>query len=312
MEMVVRQVSGLGNQLFQYAAGRYYAQRHGATLRMLVDPTRNAGSHGYERPFLLSHLRIAAPFARPGLLDRIFLMERSLVRPVAAALRRGLRVARFTEPIESRYKFLEQLPIGGDLRRLYLEGYWQTYRVPGAIEGELRQELRFRNAAQGRTLQVLQRIERSGQPVSLHIRRGDYTLAAEGEIALPISYALQAMERMRERIADPTFFIFSDDMAFARSELSSLPGVVFVDHNEAATSHEDLRLMSSCRHHILANSTFSWWGAWLNADPGKIVIAPRHWLRTRESYFPELLPPEWILLDTCKEESGAVEAKAVP
>ncbi len=298
MQIVVRQISGLGNQLFQYAAGRYYAKRHGATMRMAIDPLQSAVSHGYPRPFLLPHFQISQRFEEVTALDRFIFTHRPLLKPAAHLWMKTLGIGIVNEPPSRRYSFLRELAIDGRAKTVYLVGYWQTFRLVDAVAGELRAELSFREAARGRDLEVLKQIEGSREPVSLHIRRGDYTLAAEGNRALPVDYYVEAIRRFRERLRNPTFFVFSDDMRFARAHLPGDAPMVFVDHNSAATSYEDLRLMSACRHHILANSTFSWWGAWLNARPDKIVVAPRHWLLTRDSYFPDLLPPEWTLLDT--------------
>ena len=325
MQIVVRQTSGLGNQLFQYAAARYYARRHEATVRISVEPARSATSHGYPRPFLLSHFCLTSPFGEATPFNRFLFTERSGFSTASSMLKSALRIGVVTEPMPARYSFVEHLPIDPGLRVVYLVGYWQTYKTAAAIENELRGELRFKEPAQGRNLEVLQQIERTQEPVSLHLRRGDYTLAvetvarltarpraahmpggdytpaAEKTIALPMEYYRRAISDFRERLADPTFFVFSDDMDFAKSQLSGDPRMVFIDHNDAYTSHEDLRLMSSCHHHIIANSSFSWWGAWLNPAAEKIVIAPRHWLRTDDSYYPDLLPPEWILLDTSED-----------
>jgi hypothetical protein len=143
----------------------------------------------------------------------------------------------------------------------------------------------------------MEQIAACRNPVSLHVRRGDYTLAAEGKIALPLSYYASAIAYCQARLEDPTFFVFSDDMEFARANLPGNPRAVFVDHNDDASSHEDLRLMSACRHHIIANSSFSWWGAWLNPRADKIVYAPKYWLLNRDSYFPDLFPASWLLDD---------------
>ena len=116
---------------------------------------------------------------------------------------------------------------------------------------------------------------------------------------LPMRYYVEAMERMRGLLGRPTFWVFSDDPEFARRELGSFGDVVVVDHNSAA-AHEDLWLMSRCHHHIIANSSFSWWGAWLNPRSAKHVTAPRQWMMTPGSYFPELMPPAWELLDVLK------------
>ncbi len=142
---------------------------------------------------------------------------------------------------------------------------------------------------------MLTRIQQQGQPVSLHMRRGDYTLAIEGNRTLPMSFYTRAIAHMRERLTTPVFFIFSDDIAFARAHLPADLAAVFVDHNDDLSSHEDLRLMAACHHHIIANSSFSWWGAWLNPRSDRIVFAPRNWTQAADSYYPDLLPPEWTV-----------------
>lgn len=298
MQIVVKQVSGLGNQMFQYAAGRYYARRYGAQMRMAVDHARNAVSHGHPRPFLLSNFEITAPVKELSRIDRFVLTQRQCLKPASAAFRAALGIYVSTEEVEQRYTFMPDLPLQKNVKTLYLVGYWQAHRRVDDIAEELRSEFTFKKPAQGKNLQVLDQINHSKNPVSLHVRRGDYTLAAEGNIALPIDYYSQAISTFRKRLDDPTFFVFSDDIAYTREHLPRGIRAIFVDHNDASSSHEDLRLMSSCRHHIIANSTFSWWGAWLNPRPDKMVFAPKYWLLKQDSYFPDLLPPSWMLADT--------------
>jgi hypothetical protein len=211
----------------------------------------------------------------------------------------GIQV--FQEQPAQRYKFLENLPIHKGTRTLYLVGYWQAHQIVDGVEDQLRREFTFKAPATGKTLEILKSIQNSSCPVSLHVRRGDYTLAAEGNVALPLSYYERAIDIIREREQNPTFFVFSDDMAFVRENLPRSAHMVFVDHNDDYSSHEDLRLMSHCRHHIIANSTFSWWGAWLDPNAEKIVVAPRQWLLKKDTYFPQLMPADWILLDVAAD-----------
>jgi hypothetical protein len=118
---------------------------------------------------------------------------------------------------------------------------------------------------------------------------------------LSLDYYAHAMQAILARVRTPVFFIFSDDIPFTREHLPALAAgqrMVFVDHNDEANPHEDLRLMSSCRHHIIANSTFSWWGAWLNPDPAKLVCAPKGWgLANPAEWSTDLIPPNWLLSD---------------
>ena len=310
MQIVVRQISGLGNQLFQFAAGRYFAKLYGAQLKIAFDP-RGAVSHGYVRPFLLPQFCIASQLYQLTNFERLILSSKAVLRPVAGALKSTFKLQVFVEEFSHRFDFLSSLPLEDGARTVYLVGYWQSYRFADAIENELRSELALREPAQGINLEVLERIQQTEHPISLHIRRGDFTLEAEGEIALPISYYLQAIQFFRDRRGTPTFFVFSDDIDFARRHLPGDLNLVFVDHNDASSAHEDLRLMSSCYDHIIANSTFSWWGAWLNPRPDKIVFAPKFWHLKPTSYFPELFPPHWVLAGDPDEAPVSVSASSI-
>jgi hypothetical protein len=103
------------------------------------------------------------------------------------------------------------------------------------------------------------------------------------------------MQTINDRLSNPTFFVFSDDIAFARENLPKGDNIVYVDHNDEANGCEDFRLMSACSHNIIANSTFSWWGAWLNPNPAKLVCAPMSWHNINPDVsYPDLIPPSWM------------------
>jgi hypothetical protein len=212
-------------------------------------------------------------------------------------VRRVLHVQEFTEPLDQRYRFLEDLPLDQSVRTVYLFGYWQAYQLVDAVADELRTSLQFKNHATGKNQEMFHQINECEHPVSLHIRRGDYALAAEGNVTLPLDYYRRAITYFQERLAYPVFFVFSDDMAFARKNIPAGVRAVFVDHNDDFSSHEDMRLMSACHHHIIANSSFSWWGSWLNPRADKMVVAPKFWHLKPDSYFPGLLPFDWALLE---------------
>ena len=294
MQIVMRQFSGFGNQLFQYAAGKYYAQQHGAQLRLVIDPPKRAVSHGHPRPFLLSELCIVAPFAETSAQDSFVLSQRRSLRSLVSLSNRLRHIQVFRESFSERHTFQPALPVKPATELLYLVGYWQTHHVVDSIADQLRTELAFRNPPRGAANRdMMAKIANCDDSVSLHVRRGDYTLAIEGNLALPLEYYTRAIAYFRERLANPTFFIFSDDIPYMRQHLSSDLQAVFVDHNDEAAASEDLRLMSACRHHIIANSSFSWWGAWLNPNRDKLVFAPRYWHLKPDSFYPDLLPPAW-------------------
>jgi hypothetical protein len=304
MKIIVRQLSGLGNQMFQYAAGLYYARRYNAEMRMGVDPPQNAVSHGHPRPFLLSHFAISSKHRKLNRLERLLLLtEHRRLKPVAGAflqdgiLQRALHLQIVAESAEQRFRFQPALPISNKARTVYLLGYWQVYNIAERIAIDLKKEFSFREAPTGKNLDMLRLIQSTENSVSLHIRRGDYTLEAEGNIALPMEYYARAIARIKGSVSKPTFFIFSDDMDFAKKNIGCDISAIYIDHNDSFSAHEDLRLMSSCRHHIIANSTFSWWGAWLSPDADKMVFAPREWKVGNCPNDNDLFPPSWQLVD---------------
>jgi hypothetical protein len=134
--------------------------------------------------------------------------------------------------------------------------------------------------------------------ISLHVRRGDYvhnsnTLATHGLCSL--DYYQTAINYITERVAQPNFFIFSDDITWVKDNLKVDFKCRFVDHNHGTESYNDMRLMSLCQHHIIANSSFSWWAAWLNPNHKKIVIAPRQWF-VNDNNVSDLFPQNWVKL----------------
>jgi hypothetical protein len=270
------QRDGLGNQLFRYAAALYFAEKHSARLEILMTPGLGDNPWGHPRAFQLSKYKIASPCRRLSRLD-IALCGGGRK---SAALRYALRAQSYDHRTED--SFMDSLPASEGTRNVYLSGYFQVYQYAEIMEAKLRKEL----VAKASLLEENTKILR-------HIRDSDFTKDWSGTRLLPMTYYMNATATMRKLYSNPTFFVFSDDMHFARTELSRVAGTVFVDQNGEDSAVEDLQLMSSCRHHIIGNSTFSWWGAWLNSDKNKCVLAP-------SSYWPismvppsNLLPPTW-------------------
>lgn len=301
MRVFSKQISGLGNQLFQYAAGLYFADKYKGQLSIIQEPAAGALSYGtYLRPFLLSRFQITAPTHVLNRFDRLMLAQDSRRLKLSSPLRAFGRIAVRHESQSQRYHFVEDLDLPSGVRTLYISGYWQAYGYAESVAPKLRSEFRLKEPPKGNNKRLLEQIDAAPVSVSLHMRRGDYTLAAENNVALPLDYYLRAIDFIRERFEDPAFFIFSDDIEFARQNLPAGIRRVFVEGNDDASSQEDQRLMAACQHHIIANSSFSWWGAWLSANPQKVVVAPRHWHLSLESAHPDLLPPAWHAIDSLR------------
>jgi len=293
MRINVLQQRGLGNQLFQYVAGLFFAKKYGATLEVIREPDDLASSFGHPRPFLLSNFCITQPVRELDLRDRVMCSVAIIKKPIAVTARLASRTVVYRQPCNEDGTFLPALPIPSSTRNVYLEGNFQSYKFAQEVEQRVRAEFRFRNPPADQNLETLNHIKAAENPVSLHVRRGDYKFNKGGQELLPIEYYSQAMQVLQQKVSNPTFFVFSDDIPYAREALPRAERMVFVDHNDEANGHEDLRLMSSCRHNIIANSTMSWWGAWLNSDPTRLVCAPGVWRNPKISY-ADLIPPDWL------------------
>lgn len=291
MKIVLNQKFGLGNQLFQYAAGRYFAEKYNATLEIVRELESTASSRGHSRPFLLSKFNIATPVRSRTVGDRLLRSKSPAVATVTAPLRRWTGTYNHDPDFMIVGDLQEELPLPEQVRTVYLNGHFQVRQYAERMESQMREELRLRDAPTGKNLDMLQRIQQTACPVSLHFRRGDYATYWKGANLLSMEYYQRAVAAIREIHPDPTFFVFSDDIAAAREVFPMEHGAVYVDHNTEDTPHEDLRLISACHHHIVANSTFSWWSAWLNPKPDKVVLTPDPWHITDPH--PNLIPPSW-------------------
>lgn len=265
--IVVRLIGGLGNQLFQYALGRTVALRHGTELKLDVWHFGEYKLHAYA----LSALQITAGIAYP---------------PEMAGM------PEVKEPYLHFVPEMLEVPDG-----TYLKGYWTTEKYFLPIRDHLLAEFQVRTPLQGRDLLVAERMRRT-ESVSLHIRRSDYVAGTYSDQILepcPLDYYDRAVSALTRQVQNPEFFIFSDDPGWVREHLKLPYPMTMVDHNTAETNYEDLRLMSLCRHNIIANSTFSWWGAWLNRHAEKVVIGPSKWFTHRaRNTDKDIVSDAWI------------------
>lgn len=276
--IVTRLHGGMGNQLFQYAAGRALALRLGTKVGL---DARGLAAKGL-RPCAphFNWQTVATPDLPPD--RKTALLTHALWR----ACGRNPRFRR-----ERGLGFNPGFETWGD--GSYLHGYWQTERYFAAHATTLRDDLRIVTPPSPQNAEMAQRIA-AGPSVSVHLRRGDY-LQSGAYASCTGDYYRDALQRLTEVTGiTPTAFVFSDDPGWARDNLDLPCAKVVVDFNGRDTDYEDLRLMSLCQHNILANSSFSWWGAWLNANPAKVVLGPARWFSNEHKQNPDILPPAWI------------------
>lgn len=290
--VIVRLVGGLGNQLFQYSLGRRLSAARKVGLKLDTSDFERSG----DREFRLQHFAIEAQIATPIDVQRF-------QRPKSALWRFLDRLREGCKPYYRR-RTVWQRGDGYDERILrvprsvYLVGYWQSEKYFTAIRETLLDDLTVVTKPAPENIDLAARIG-GCQSVSLHVRRGDYVTHPGVRSVLNTcseQYYLSAVRVLGSTVSSPTFFVFSDDIAWAKDHLKLDYPTTFVAHNGPERDYEDFRLMAHCRHHIIANSTFSWWAAWLSSHPDKIVVAPQQWFRDPTRSSQDLIPSDWMRL----------------
>ncbi|MBO7258018.1 MAG: alpha-1,2-fucosyltransferase, partial [Alphaproteobacteria bacterium] len=180
-------------------------------------------------------------------------------------------------------------------RYVYLWGLFQNERYFLKYRKEILKAFRFKENMSNKNKQLVKSIQNSNS-VAVHIRRGDYLAKNGDQHVLSPTYYKLATNYIAERVKNPHFYIFSDDMKWVKENIKLPYPHTFVEHNYGDYSYNDMRLMSLCKHNIIANSTFSWWGAWLNKNPNKIVITPDIWLKKDTNFINNIVPQNWIRL----------------
>lgn len=292
--IIVRFMGGLGNQLFQYALGRRLSVERSSTVKF--DPKFFAVVK--DRPYGLANFSTKVEFATDQEADE-----------VKGKTYTGIQRRIF-------YKWQEQIPyfkrhyvreevFGFDPNILkvgkvaYLEGYWQSEKYFAAIADQLREELKPAISLSPASAGWSENIQRVPESVSVHIRRGDYVQPSDANQVTSVlqrEYYLKAMQFFNQTLLAPVYFVFSDDIEWAMENLPHSQNMHFVAQGPEIPDVEDLILMSCCRHHIIANSSFSWWGAWLSKDPTKLVIAPKIWFPGSAINTEDIYCKNWIRL----------------
>jgi hypothetical protein len=293
--IVVHLTGGLGNEMFQYATGRALAARQGAEL--VLDPSwfegRGGGEVGFIRRYELGCFDLDV---RVAPVDEVARFPRSRIEAgVRRVLPRGRR---------PMLRVVEEPPLGALLTEIveapdntYIRGYWQNPSYFADAEPLLRHDFSFKREAVERGAETARQIEASTLPtLAVHVRRGTYLsdpgirerLGALGE-----DYYRRAVDIVSGDVGDVRVFVFSDDPVWCRARLALAHDTTVIG-GEKDTWPTIMHLMSLCDHNVIANSSFSWWGAWLNANPDKIVVAPRPWLLDPRWDDEHRVPREWI------------------
>lgn len=285
--------------MFQYAAGRALSLYLNQPFKLDVSDFR-----GYElRTFDLKNcFNCSGEISTDSDLRRVLgwqsmrAIRRLLYKPKLSILRSKRFII---EPHLHYWPGFQKSPSSS-----YLQGYWLSEKYFQSSEIQIREDFTFKTCLNSENNTFAAEINNVNS-ISLHVRRGDYasdskTMTAHG--LCDLSYYYFAIDYIADRVCDPIFFIFSDDIPWVRENLKIGYPCRYIDHNHGGEAYNDMRLMSICKHNIIANSTFSWWGAWLNANPSKIVVAPKRWLANDgviaaySKFMSDLIPQSWILI----------------
>lgn len=280
---------GLGNQLFQYAVGRYLAEIHKTEVKMDI----SAYDYDGPRKYFLGPFNFKQNLATPEEIKNFTDIKQGKYKQWLYKLFHN------HPKLPESFVRWNSMVFNPDILKLpdniYLEGYFISEKYFIDAVDIIRKEFGFRDSQTDKNKDIADEIS-SCISVSIHVRRGDYVSDSKGShthATCSLDYYHLCINELAEKLEQPHFFIFSDDPLWARENLELPHPAVYVDHNPPNQPHEDLRLMSQCNHNIIANSTFSWWGAWLNNHEDKIVYVPKKWFTKKNKNDEGIIPLGW-------------------
>ena len=283
--MIISKIfGGMGNQMFQYAAGRCLAHLNKTQFKLDVTDFDDCNLRNFDLQSLHADCRFASKTEIINLLPS-HNFEKALQYLFPKRKRTYYR--------EKHFHFDESMLEFG--KNVYIKGYFQSEKYFFPVREILRKEFTFKEEIIKKVKGVFDRAG-SQNRVSVHVRRGDMKndpVMAERHGVMPLAYYQKSIEIIRSKISTPQFYFFSDDIYWAKENFNNIDAT-FVSGEISKTHFEDLYLMSQCGHNIIANSSFSWWGAWLNNNSNKIVIAPNKWFNSGPQDTQDLIPSTWI------------------
>jgi hypothetical protein len=294
---IVKIKGGLGNQLFQYAFGKSIAKH--SSVDVVFDLSWFNKERSYDHDiFYLKYFNTdiktagkfdiysTSPMSKVGkhVLGYLYYKNPSLLQKYFN-LYRDIKPERTTK--DTDFLWFTYTPKVYDVgRKAYFDGYWQAAQYVDDVSETLKKDLAIKEPPVGKDKKHLEDIKNSNS-ISVHFRQKSYPLSMD--------YYRKAINKIDSLVDNPHYYIFADDMSQVKRELFTNQNATYMEHNQAENAHGDLRLMSNCEHNIIANSTFSWWGAWLNRNKNKRVISPNIWWERKTDEI-DILPASWETL----------------
>lgn len=280
--IIVKIKAGLGNQMFQYALGRRLSLDWHDELKLDLSWFENIKKNETARELDINKLNTTISKASE---EEILKAQPNIFKKIFVKINSRLNKSYF-------YTFFPN--VLKKKKVVYLDGYFQSYKYFDSIRETLLKDFTLKDGFSAEAVLIKNQIEQAGQSVAMHIRRGDYVVAyKDWHGSLDTRYYEAGLADIKKKHPNVTLFIFSDDIEWAKQNLRFENPIVFVSR-PGLQAIEELQLMSLCTHQVIANSSFSWWGAWLNKNPEKIVVAPKQWLAAADINTKDLLPLDWV------------------
>lgn len=289
-KMIIAELTaGMGNQMFQYAAARRLAYVHRTELKLDVTHFNRQ----ILRKYSLNYFNIQENFSTKEEINKYKPWQMKLSKRIISKIKRMVSNPHHLFVEEKFYHFDPKiLNLPNDV---YLSGFWQSDKYFKDIEDTVRKDLTIKIPQTGKNKELAETIS-SCQSVSIHIRRSDYLTdpaVYKKHGVCDLDYYFNCIKLINKEIKNPIFFIFSDDCKWVQDNFRTGFPTIVISHNNSENAFEDLRLMSQCKHNIIANSSFSWWAAWLNSNKNKIVFTPKIWFRNMKLNDKDLIPDGW-------------------
>ncbi|MBB4803658.1 hypothetical protein HNP37_003733 [Flavobacterium nitrogenifigens] len=292
--ILIKLQGGLGNQMFQYAFGSIMAKQNKTKIVIedsayrITDKRKGFTPRNFELSIFENHYEFVKE-SDISLFNNLSLLNR---------IKRKLKLNFPKKKEEETFEYSSELlalkaPV-------FFTGYFQSYKYFAGFEEYVKTLFSFSIDKLSQENKNLIHIFKQQNTIAVHIRRGDYvtdTITNQFHGLCDIQYYEQAILLIASKIQKPTLVFFSDDPEWVKQNFENLNfPKIYINHNKEENSWQDMFLMSICSHNIIANSSFSWWAAWLNDNKNKIVIAPKKWFKAKEIDIKSMIPEEWIII----------------
>ena len=297
--IVAKLMGGLGNQMFQYATGRFLSEKYGWPLLLDIEWYRHQELRRYTLDCFNIRENLFTNFHKSKFNNYGFNQSEICIAKILRKVGLGGIANFFNERslvITEKNEDLILSPEVSEFDSIYITGDLQNHKYFEEIRNILLFEYTPRYQPSVEFKSSINKLQNTNS-VSIHLRFGDYlhdVITSKTHGALSIEYYKKGIDYIKSRIKNPVFYVFSDDVIKAKEFMDSIEtNYEILSTNKASHAFEDLTLMSKCKHNIIANSTYSWWSAWLNSNDSKIIVSPKNWFK-KTKINPNLIPPSWI------------------